>query len=91
LAYGRQGFAYVKAGVILDDLRLGRDAPACLFDMPRAGSAALMAAVDKINARHGRHTIFPAAMGVVRPWRQQMAHRSPRYTTCLKELPRVRA
>jgi DNA polymerase V len=66
----REGCAYVKAGVILDDLRLGRDVPACLFAAPRAGSA---------------------AMGVERPWRQHMAHRSPRYTTCLKELPQVRA
>jgi DNA polymerase V len=87
----REGFAYVKAGVILDDLRRREDVPPCLFAEPRAGSEALMAAMDRINARHGRHTIFPAAMGVARPWRQRTAHRSPRYTTCLKELPQVRA
>jgi DNA polymerase V len=87
----REGFAYVKAGVILDDLRRREDVPICLFAEPRAGSAALMAAVDKINARFGRHTVFPAAMGVARSWRQHMAHRSPRYTTNICELPVVRA
>jgi DNA polymerase V len=59
----RDGFAYVKAGVILDDLRARGDAPPCLFAVERPGSAALMRAVDGLNARHGRHAVFPAARG----------------------------
>ncbi|HEY0138515.1 MAG TPA: Y-family DNA polymerase [Nannocystis sp.] len=87
----REGCAYVKAGVVLDDLRPADQVPATLFDPPREKSAALMRAVDELNARYGRDTVFPAAVGVERPWRQRAAHHSPRYTTRLSDLPRVRA
>jgi DNA polymerase V len=50
-----------------------------------------MAAVDRINARFGRGAVFPAAVGLERAWAQRAAHRSPRYTTRIGELPVVRA
>ena len=87
----RDGFAYVKAGVILDDLRASGDAPATLFDAPRPKSAALMEAMDSLNGRYGRHTVFPAAMGIDRPWKLKAEHHSPRYTTRLSDVPVVRA
>ena len=87
----RDGFAYVKAGVLLDDLLAPADAPADLFGAPRAGSDALMAAVDALNGRYGRGTVFPAAAGVERAWAQRAAHRSRRYTTRFAELPVARA
>ena len=87
----RDGFAYVKAGVILDDLRAEAEAPPVLLGGPRAGSEALMRAMDAINGRFGRDTIFPAAAGVARAWRQRPALLSPRYTTRLAEVPVVRA
>ena len=65
--------------------------PRTLFDGPRERSAALMRVMDQLNARYGRGTIFPAAMGVERSWRQRAEHHSPRYTTRLSDLPRVRA
>jgi DNA polymerase V len=52
---------------------------------------ALMAAMDGLNTKFGRGTVFPAAAGVERGWGQRAAHRSPRWTTRLDELPRVRA
>ncbi len=87
----RDGFAYAKAGVLLDDLRPPAEAPPCLFAAPRPGSAALMAAVDGLNARYGRNTFLPAAVGVERAWAQQAAHRSPRATTRADELPTMQA
>lgn len=87
----RDGFLYVKAGVILDDLRPRTEAPACLFGAARPGSAALTAAVDELSARYRRHAVFPAAMGVDRPWRLRAAHHSPRCTTRIAELPIARA
>ena len=47
--------------------------------------------MDTLNARFGRNTVFPAAMGIERGWKLRAEHRSPRYTTRLDELPRVRA
>ncbi len=87
----RDGFTYTKAGVILDDLRDRKDAPPSLFEAPRPQSDALMAAVDRLNTRYGRHTVFPAAMGIDRPWKLKAEHHSPRYTTRLSDLPVVRA
>jgi DNA polymerase V len=87
----RDGFSYVKAGVILDDLRVAVEAPPLLFGEPLIGSDALMRAVDAINHRFGRGTIYPAAAGIARAWGQWPARVSPRYTTRLDELPTVRA
>ncbi len=85
----RPGFAYAKAGVILDDLRAAERAPRDLFARPRG--AALMAAVDAINARYGRDTLRTGAMGFDQAWRQRCCHKSPAYTTRLAEVPRVSA
>ena len=50
-----------------------------------------MAAMDRINAKYGRGTLFPAAAGIERAWKLRAAYHSPRYTTRLEELPSVRA
>jgi DNA polymerase V len=65
--------------------------PSDLLAAPRAKSAALMAAVDTLNARFGRGTVYPAAVGIERAWAQQAAHRSARSTTRVDEVPTVRA
>ena len=88
---GGRGCEYVKAGVLLDDLCRPEDARPTFFAAPAPRSDALMAAMDALNARHGRDTVFPAAVGIGRGWKQHADHRSPRYTTRLDELPRVRA
>ncbi len=88
---GERGCRYVKAGVLLDDLCRPEDAPPALFEARSPKSGALMAAMDRVNAKHGRGTLFPAAAGIERGWKLRAAQRSPRYTTRLDELPRVRA
>jgi DNA polymerase V len=76
----REGFAYIRVGVLLDELCPPEAAPLDLLGAPRPGSAALMAAVDQLNARFGRGAVFPAAVGLERAWAQRVAHRSPRCT-----------
>ena len=88
---GGRGCRYVKAGVLLDDLCRPEDAPPALFAAPAPRSDALMAAMDRVNAKYGRNTLFPAATGIERGWKLRAAHHSPRYTTRLDELPHVRA
>ena len=77
--------------MLLEDLCRPEDAPPALFAAPPPRSDALMAAMDRVNAKHGRNTLFPAAMDIERGWKLRAAHHSPRYTTRLDELPRVRA
>ncbi len=50
-----------------------------------------MAVMDRVNARYGRDTLFPAAAGVERRWETRAARRSPGYTTRLGELPVIAA
>jgi DNA polymerase V len=82
-----RGCRYAKAGVLLADLCPASAAPLDVFAAASPRRAALMAAMDRVNARYGRDTLFPAAAGVERRWDTQAAHRSPRYTTRLDELP----
>jgi len=82
-------FAFTKAGIMLDDLLPLEDRPRTLFDAP-ARSPALMQAIDAVNARFGKKTMTLASEGTTRSWQTRAAHRSPRYTTRIEDLPVVR-
>lgn len=60
-----------------------------LVGFDREKRAALMGALDSLNQRYGRGTLFPAAAGVKRDWQTKFERKSPRYTTQLRELPTV--
>ena len=82
-------FAFTKAGVMLDDLLPVEDRPRTLFDAPPRPPA-LMQALDAVNARFGKKTLVLASEGTGRSWQTRAAHRSPRYTTRIEDLPVVR-
>ena len=51
----------------------------------------LMAALDKINGKWGRHTIqYGMTAEAGKPWSMQQARKSPAYTTNWHELPVVK-
>lgn len=65
----RDGHRYMKVGVMLDDLRDKATQPRPMFPTrDPAHSAALMRALDQVNARYGRGTLRPLATGTTRPW-----------------------
>ena len=90
----RAGHRYSKAGVLCLGLvpRAGRQAS--LFQPPARErdekEKRLMAAVDEINAVHGRHAIRPLRMGFGQAWKAKAERCSPRYTTRWSDLPRAR-
>ena len=96
-----QPFRYRKAGVTLWDIGPAEPAQAHLFRPPAPEQDALHAALDSLNGRYGRRTVFFAAMGTAprpvsadRPapaWAMQQSHRSPRYTTRWPDLVRATA
>jgi hypothetical protein len=51
----------------------------------------LMEAVDKINWKHGRHTVRPLSMGFEQMENMKAGNVSGRFTTQLSELARVKA
>lgn len=80
-----------KAGVILTDIVSENDAQRELFaPMPTQRSQQLMTAMDAINLRYGRETLFHAAQGIEPRWKMRRELKSPNYTTKLADLPIVR-
>ena len=87
-------FRYRKAGVTLWDLVPAAPEQTHLFRPPAPEQDALHTALDALNRRYGRRTVFFAAMGTAPrtasarsaaapepAWAMQRAYASPRYTT----------
>jgi DNA polymerase V len=96
----RAGFKYAKAGVMLMDLQpdsgvqgeLDLEDGDSLTDI--ADKARLMAALDTINSRYGRGTMTMASAGVEgkqKNWVMRQERMTPRYTTCIEDMPVARA
>ena len=88
----RPGFVYHKAGVFLTDIvpesERQQSVLAKIDDERRLRA---MYAVDAINRRHGRYTVRPLAMSSGRDWDMRRQQLSPRYTTRIDEVLRVKA
>ncbi len=86
----RPGYRYAKCGVILNDLvPAGQQARLFATRNPQA-SAKTMAVLDRINAQHGSGTLRVASTGIARSWATKAKRLSPRYTTRLEDILRVK-
>lgn len=81
------GYAYTKAGVMLDDLLKEEDAPKMLFDVEQPRDARLMKAMDAINDRYGKKKLVLASQGFKNTHEAKADMRSPRFTTRMSDLP----
>ncbi|MDD5581321.1 MAG: DUF4113 domain-containing protein [Methylobacter sp.] len=86
----RPGVVYQKAGVLLNDLVLAAGVQWDLFfdasEATYAQRATVMAVLDAINQRYGRHTLILGSEGFNAPWAMAQQFKSPNYTTCWEEL-----
>jgi len=88
----KPGFIYHKAGVFLTDVVAEAERQqSILAGIDDERRVRAMRAVDEINRRHGRNTVRPLAVGAGRGWDMRRQRVSPRYTTRLDEVLRVRA
>ena len=87
----RDGYRYAKAGIMLGDFYQSGIAQLDMFseNQPRANADALMMTLDQIN-RSGLGKVWFAGQGTSNPWQMKREMLSPRYTTCLAELPIVK-
>ena len=86
-----EGRRYKKAGVVFFGLEGARGDQLDLFDAPVSDhSDKLYAAIDNINQRFGRKTIFHLSEGVKQSWKMKREHLSPSYTTNWEQLPIVK-
>ena len=82
---------YKKAGVVFYGLEGAGGKQLDLFDAPASDhSDKLYAAIDNINQRFGRRTIFHLSEGVKQSWKMKREHLSPSYTTDWQHLPIVK-
>ena len=87
----KPGFEYRKTGILLADIVPQSERQQSFLQHADAGKRErVMAAVDEINRRHGRHTLRPLSMGHELKWQMKRQMLSPRYTTNWREVPRVR-
>lgn len=86
----RDGFAYTKAGVMLEDLVRATERPMTLFEPDTQRRGRLMGALDEINARFGKMTAVTGTQGFKRDWQARSDRRSPAYTTQISDVPIVR-
>lgn len=86
----KAGFEYRKAGIFLSDITFDNSKQQSFFlKVDDEKQTRLMQAVDKINGRHGRHTVRPLAMGFEHQWKMKQQKLSSRYTTRLNEIATV--
>lgn len=88
----KPGFVYHKAGVFLTDIVPDDETQQSLMvSADSEKQLRLMEAIDRINRKHGRHTIRPLAMGFEQKWQMKRSRLSKRYTIRWDELLTVRA
>jgi len=85
----KSGFAYKKAGVLLDDLLPFNQHQKSLFDdkEAQAHSEFLMQAIDGINNTMGSGTIKFLGEGLEKQWRAKAEKKTRCYTTRIDEIP----
>ena len=89
----REGYRYVKCGVMITEL-LPEEVrqPALWGDLDRDRRERVWRTMDKLNAKLGRGTVRVLSAGPTDgTWALRAEHRSPRWTTRWEELPRVSA
>ncbi len=87
----RDGYAYTKAGILLDDLLPEAERPRTLFEADTAKRDRLMGALDALNGKFGTWTAVTATQGFKREWKLRSEMRSPAWTTRIADVPTVRA
>jgi DNA polymerase V len=85
----RPGYAYKKAGVILNGIDSAAMHQEALFTQYGVdeSSEKLMSVLDQINKRYGRNTISVYSTGKKKSWTMRRENMSPSYTTNWQDLP----
>lgn len=86
----KPGLKYKKTGILLIDLIDENYKQLSFLDtLTPAPNHRILRALDAINNRYGKNTLFIAAQGIKRKWQILASNRTPRYTTSWNELVNV--
>jgi DNA polymerase V len=87
----KQGYHYKKAGVIVMEMTPEDQRQAMLFENSDPRHQGLMQVVDKINRQCGEQKIKLASQDLKRTWKMRQEQLSPRYTTRIDEIIKIKA
>ncbi|MCK9481789.1 MAG: Y-family DNA polymerase [Bacteroidia bacterium] len=82
----KAGYAYKKAGVIVQDVSPEETIQTTLFESRDERHVPLMRAIDKMNMQFGQQKIRLASQDQKRVWKMKQEKLSPRYTTKLSDI-----
>lgn len=82
----KKGYAYKKAGVIVQDFTPENIVQQSLFENRNEKHIPLMQAIDKLNTLFGQQKIRLASQDPKRVWKMKQEKLSPRYTTKLSDI-----
>lgn len=82
----KQGYAYKKAGVIVQDFSQADSLQQTLFENRDERHISLMQAIDKLNFLFGQQKIRLASQDTKRVWKMKQQKLSPRYTTNINDI-----
>lgn len=89
----KEGYSYKKTGVVLLELCGKYNRQCNLLELERKDDPVkkdkIMNLLDSTNSRFGRQTLSYASEGIEQPWQMNRKFKSPAYTTCWDELPRI--
>lgn len=85
-----KGFEYKRAGVVVMGIIPSSDIQLNLFCSVNPKHKALMNAIDSINKVLGQKKLKLASQDLGRTWKMKQEKLSPRYTTVLKEVVKVK-
>ncbi len=82
----KDGYAYKKAGVIVQDFTPENRIQQTLFDNRNERHIPLMQTIDKLNLQFGQQKIRLASQDTKRVWKMKQQKLSPHYTTNLNDI-----
>jgi DNA polymerase V len=83
------GTRYVKAGVVLYGIAPYANTTRSLFEQG-ATTPPVFALVDRLNKKHGTHTVRIGTLKKTHAWASKSQYRSPAYTTRWDQIPKVK-
>lgn len=82
----KSGYAYKKAGVIIQDFTNQNAVQINLFENSDYRHLKIMTAIDQLNASYGMQKVKLASQSLGRVWKMKQEKLSPCYTTKLKDI-----
>lgn len=82
----KDGYAYKKAGVIVQDFTSEDELQTTLFESRNERHIPLMQTIDELNLQFGQQKIRLASQDIKRVWKMKQQKLSPRYTTNINDI-----